>query len=530
MIKKFIFITGGVVSGLGKGISAASIGAILKTSGKSVFIQKCDPYLNIDPGTISPLQHGEVFVTNDGAETDLDLGHYERFIDQNLTKSSNITAGQIYQTILNKERNGNYIGETIQVIPHVTNAIKDKIYEASLQSKAEFSIIEIGGTVGDIESLPFLEAIRQIKMEKGHDNVLFAHVGLLPYIDASKEHKTKPIQHSVKMLLSLGIQPDVIITRSKKVVTEVTTKKIALFCNVQLGNVINAYDVESIYDIPVVFHQQNIHKIISSHFNCVIREPNMKTWIEFGKTIKKSAANAVKVKIVGKYTEMTDAYLSVIESLHLAGYQNNVKADIIWIDSTKITKNNYETLLNECDGILIPGGFGERGIEGMILAAKYARENDIPYLGLCLGMQIACIEFARNVCDLKKANSLEFTKTPNAIFHILPGKNQETNLGGTLRLGNYLTTIKKGTLLFKIYKSATVLERHRHRYEFNNKFKSLMEKKGLIFSGIYSKENLVEVVEYSKHKFYISSQFHPEFKSRPNKPAPLFDGFIKAML
>ncbi len=527
---KFIFVTGGVVSGLGKGISSASIGAILKNSKKKVFIQKCDPYLNIDPGTISPFQHGEVYVTNDGAETDLDLGHYERFIGNDLSKLSNITAGKIYKEILQKERNGDYIGQTIQVIPHVTNLIKDYIYKAGKENQADILIIEIGGTVGDIESLPFIEAIRQIRIEQGKDNVLFAHVGLLPYIEASKEYKTKPIQHSVKDLLSLGIQPDIIIARSKSNILDETLKKLALFCNVDYKNVINAYDAKSIYEVPRNFYNKNIHKIIGKHLKLNLDKIKINEWEIFINKIKKSKEE-IEVSIIGKYISMPDAYLSIIESLNIAGYENNVKIKINWILSDTINENNYIEKLKYSKGIIIPGGFGERGIEGKILTAKYAREKNIPFLGICLGMQVACIEFARSVLNIENANSEEFTKSKeNNIFKILPGKKAQENLGGTLRLGQYKTFILKGSLLHKLYKKNTLFERHRHRYEFNNEYKKKFENKGFVFSGIYKEQNLVEVIENPKNDFFIGSQFHPEFTSRPNKPNPLFDGLVKAII
>ncbi len=525
---KIIFVIGGVVSGIGKGICAASIGNLLKKMNKKVFIQKCDPYLNIDPGTINPLEHGEVFVTKDGGETDLDLGHYERFIDENLTKLSNITAGKIYQKLLSKERNGDYIGKTIQVVPHITNMIKENIYNAGKNSKCDVLIIEIGGTVGDIESLPFLEAIRQIRMELGKDNVIFILVALLPYINISKEHKTKPIQHSVKELLSTGIQADIIIVRSALKTTSEVKHKISLFCNIEYDNVIESYDIESIYGVPKVFYDQNIHKTIAKLFKWKNISLDMTSNNLFMKKIANSLKH-VKVFIVGKYVDMKDSYLSVCESLYIAGFENSTKVEIVFKKSDLLTKSNIEKELKEAQAIIIPGGFGKRGTEGMILCAKYARENNIPFLGICLGMQIACIEFARNVLKIKNANSSEFDEKSSRIFDILEGKSSTENLGGTLRLGDYKTHILPKTLLHKLYNSNILKERHRHRYEFNNKFRIQFEKNGMIVSGEYKEKKLVEVVELSNHKYFIGSQFHPEFSSRPNKPNPLFFGLIESI-
>ncbi len=527
---KIIFVIGGVVSGLGKGICAASIGSLFKKANKKVFMQKCDPYLNIDPGTISPLQHGEVYVTADGGETDLDLGHYERFVDENFSKLSNITSGRIYQEVLRQERNGDYIGQTIQVIPHVTNLIKKSIYDAGKLSNCDVLIVEIGGTAGDIESLPFLEAIRQIRMEKGTENVMFILVGLLPYISASKEHKTKPIQHSVKELLSIGIQPDIIITRSSFQTPPDVLAKIALFCNVNNNNVIQSYDVESIYQVPKVFYDQNIHGIIAKQFKWNAIKPKMQEVDLFLNKISHSIQTDIKIYIVGKYVAMSDAYLSVIESINIAGFENHVKPQIVWIKSDELNEQNYVEKLQGANGIIIPGGFGSRGIEGMILTARYARENNVPFLGICLGMQIAAIEYARNVLGIKKANSAEFDKNGVSIFIILEGKSSSQNLGGTLRLGNYKTTVTKNSLLEKLYNKPSFVERHRHRYEFNNQYRKQFEKSGIIFSGEYVDKSLVEVMELPKNKFFIGSQFHPEFTSRPNKPNPLFYGLIKAVI
>ncbi|WP_353486472.1 CTP synthase [Spiroplasma phoeniceum] len=526
---KYIFVTGGVVSGLGKGITASSIGVLLKASGLNVFMQKFDPYLNVDPGTMSPYQHGEVFVTADGAETDLDLGHYERFIDENLTKESNITSGRIYKNVIEKERRGEYEGGTVQVVPHVTNEIKKKVYHAASTSKADIIITEIGGTVGDIESLPFIEAIRQVRMEQGRENVIYMHVSLVPYIAASKESKTKPTQHSVRELLSIGIQPDIVVARTEQVLEDNVLEKIALFCNIEKNNVLVATDVASIYEVPLKMYEQNAQIVISKLLNLKVTKTDMSGWKQFVEKINHSQ-EVIEIKLVGKYIELPDAYLSVSESLRIAGYENKVKIKIDWIKAEDINKKNYHQLLKSAKGILVPGGFGERGFEGKILACQFARENNIPFFGICFGMQAAVIEFARNVCHIQDANSSELTETKNAIIDIIRGKDKTDALGGTLRLGNYKTTLVPNTLAHNLYGKDEVLERHRHRYEVNNDFREQLAQAGLVFSGLYAEKNLVEVIEIPSHPFYLAAQYHPEFTSRPNKPNPLFNGFVQAVI
>ncbi|WP_425380233.1 CTP synthase [Spiroplasma endosymbiont of Stenodema calcarata] len=526
---KYIFVTGGVVSGLGKGITASSIGVLLKASGLNVFMQKFDPYLNVDPGTMSPYQHGEVFVTADGAETDLDLGHYERFIDENLTKESNITSGQIYKNVIEKERRGEYEGGTVQVVPHVTNEIKKKVYHAAKTSKADIIITEIGGTVGDIESLPFIEAIRQVRMEQGRGNVIYMHVSLVPYIAASKESKTKPTQHSVRELLSLGIQPDIVVARAEQVLDDSVIEKIALFCNIEKNNVLVATDAASIYEVPIKMYQQNAQKVISRLLNLNIAATDITAWKHFVEKINHSQTT-IEIKLVGKYIELPDAYLSVSESLRIAGYENGVQIKIDWIKAEDVTAKNYRELFQNAKGILVPGGFGERGFEGKILACQFARENNIPLLGICFGMQAAVIEFARNVCHLEDANSSELANTKHPIIDLIRGKDKSENIGGTLRLGNYKTTLVANTLAHRLYQKGEVLERHRHRYEFNNNYRQQLEQAGLVFSGLYQAKDLVEVIELPQHPFYIAAQYHPEFTSRPNSPNPLFNGFVQAVI
>lgn len=529
---KFIFVTGGVCSGLGKGTSSASIGAILKASGYQVFTLKLDPYLNVDPGTMSPYQHGEVYVTDDGTETDLDLGHYERFIDVNLSKLSNLTTGQVYQLVLKKERYGDYLGKTIQIIPHITDTIKEYIYHAAEVTKADFLLIEIGGTVGDIEGEPYLEAARQMHQELGNEQVMFAHVTLVPYLIASGELKTKPTQTSVRELQRGGINPDIIIARSDLPINAGEVEKISLFCNVKKEAVIPAPTVKIIYEIPVIFEAHKISKLITEHFGLNYKKPNLKPWQELLKKIH-SARRAVKIGLVGKYVENNDAYLSVTEALKAACYFNNVKLDLTWINAVKIEKNSNKEIqkMKSMDGLLVPGGFGKRGIEGKILAAKYARENKIPYLGLCLGAQIMAIEFARNVAKLEQANSEEFNpKAKHLVVHFLPGQSEKRAKGGTLRLGAYPCILKRGTRAYQAYATPKISERHRHRYEFNNKYREQLEKAGLVISGDSPKGDLMEIVEIKSHPFMVGSQFHPEFKSRPLRPHPLFREFIKACL
>ncbi|WP_338983780.1 CTP synthase [Spiroplasma endosymbiont of Othius punctulatus] len=526
---KYIFITGGVVSGLGKGIAGSSIGTILKSAGKSVFMQKQDPYLNVDPGTMNPVEHGEVYVTADGGETDLDLGHYERFIDTNLTKTSSFSAGKIYWEVINDERKGKYKGQTVQTIPHITEKIIEKIYACSNNNEVDFVIVEIGGTIGDIESQPFIEAIRQIKSRLPEENTLFVHVALLTYLNVTGEFKTKPIQHSVKEMLSHGIQPDILVARCDvdAPVPPNITRKISNLCNLKPEEVIIGANEASIYDVPLALHRQNIHEVISEKMNVNLK-PNLKDWIEASEK-KKNSTNKVTISLVGKYVDLQDAYLSVSESLKISGIWNSAQIKINWINSRKLTATNIDEQLSGSDGILVPGGFGIDGVEGKVLAAGYARENKIPYLGICLGMQIACIEFARNVLGHKDANSSEFDlDSQNQVIHLIEGNNKD-QLGGTLRLGEYETTIVKGTKAEKLYGSKAI-ERHRHRYEFNNKYRDEFESAGMKISGVYKKDDLVEIVEITDHPFFIAAQYHPEFTSRLSKPNPLFDGFIKAII
>ncbi|MBI2634366.1 CTP synthase [Candidatus Peregrinibacteria bacterium] len=531
---KYIFVTGGVCSSLGKGIASASIGALLKATGLKVFTQKLDPYLNVDPGTMSPFQHGEVFVTDDGGETDLDLGHYERFIDTNLSKLSSVTTGKIYGEVLEKERKGNFLGRTIQIIPHITNAIQEKITQAAKESDCDVMMIEIGGTVGDIEGLPFLEAIRQMRYKLGQENTFFIHLTLLPYLGASKELKTKPTQASVRELRSIGIQPDMILTRADYPIKKELLQKIALFCDVEENYVIPAQTVNSIYEVPLNLEKYKITGLIAKKLQLKKIKPDLREWKSLVKKIR-TKKPALKIALVGKYTGLDDAYLSVIESLKIACYHANREPKIIWISSEKLEKKDRKSMrdLRSVDGIVVPGGFGIRGIEGKIMAANYARENQIPYLGLCLGMQIMTIEFARTTLKNDQITSEEFDEEKkldpeNYVINFLPGQSHEREKGGTLRLGLYPCKIKEGTKTWQLYKQPLIHERHRHRYEINNNYRDRLEKAGMIFSGIYPKENLVEIAEIKDHPFMIGCQFHPEFKSRPFKPYPLFIGFIEA--
>lgn len=530
-MSKYIFITGGVISSLGKGITCASIGKIMEARGLRVSLMKFDPYINVDPGTMNPYQHGEVYVTEDGAETDLDLGHYERFTTAATTRFNNVTTGQIYNAVISKERHGDYLGKTIQVIPHITNEIKDRIKKAAEVSRADIVLAEIGGTVGDIESLPFLEAVRQFGIDVGKDNVLYVHVTLVPYIKCAEEIKTKPTQHSVGTLREIGIQPDVLICRTEKALTNELKEKISLFCNVQKEAVIEARDVESIYQIPLVFKAQVLDEIILSHFKLISKSCELKDW---EKNVVDKAVNPkhkVAIAIVGKYLALQDAYKSIYEALVHAGIYNDARIEIRKIDSEDLEKAKAGDIFKGISGILVPGGFGYRGIEGKIKAIKYARENKIPFLGLCLGMQCAVIEFSRDVCGLKEANSTEFKpKARHPVISLLSEQKHIKDLGGTMRLGAYPCRIKKGTLAFKAYGKTNIQERHRHRYEFNNKYKKLLEKSGMTFSGTYQKRSLAEIVEIKKHPYFIAVQFHPEFKSKPDKAHPLFRDFIKAAL
>ncbi|ENN96375.1 CTP synthetase [Methanocaldococcus villosus KIN24-T80] len=527
---KYIFITGGVISSLGKGITAASLGRLLKARGFKVNMIKVDPYLQIDAGTMSPYEHGEVFVTEDGGETDLDLGHYERFIDENLTKDNNITAGKIYWNVLIKERRGDYLGKTVQVIPHITDEIKNWIKR--LSKGYDITIVEIGGTVGDIESLPFLEAIRQFKKDVGKDNVLYIHVSLLPYIKTAGEVKTKPTQHSVKELRSIGIQPDILICRTEKPINEKIKEKLSLFCDVDKEAVIEARDAKSIYEVPLNLEKEGLGKLVIKKLKLPDRNPDLKDWRAFVDRVI-NPLNEITIAIVGKYVELKDAYLSIVEALIHAGAKNDTKVNINWLHAERV-ENDLEILdkerdENRLDGILVPGGFGKRGVEGKINAIKYARENNIPFLGICLGMQCAVIEFARNVCGLN-ADSTEFNpETEHPVIDLLPEQKNIKEKGGTMRLGSYKAILKEGTLTYKLYGKKEVYERHRHRYEVNPKYHDILEKHGLIISGKSPDGKLAEFIEL-KHKFFIATQAHPEFKSRPNTPHPLFDGLVKASL
>ena len=527
---KYIFVTGGVVSSLGKGIVAASVGRVLKNRGLKVTLQKFDPYLNVDPGTMSPYQHGEVFVTEDGAETDLDLGHYERFIDVNLGQYSNVTAGRVYSSIIEKERRGDYLGGTVQVIPHVTNEIKSRVLLAGESSDADVVITEIGGTTGDIESLPFLEAIRQIRSDLGRENVCYIHCTLLPYIKAAGEMKTKPTQQSVKELRGLGIQPDIIVVRNELALTDELRAKISLFCDIPKQNVIESRDVSNLYQLPLNLKAQKIDDIVLKHFNLTAKEADMEEWTSLVERVD-NLKDEVRIALVGKYVELHDAYISVVESLKHAGYKHNSKVKIDWIQSEDITEENVHEYLKEADGILVPGGFGDRGVEGKITTIKYARENKIPFFGICLGMQLAAVEFARNVCGLTGAHSSELDpNTPYPIINLLPDQENVVEMGGTLRLGSYPCTLTEGSQAHKEYGEINITERHRHRYEFNNFYRERLTNKGLVLSGVSPDGRLVEIVELPEHPWFVAGQFHPEFKSRPEKAHPLFAGFIKASL
>ncbi|MBQ6622272.1 MAG: CTP synthase [Mogibacterium sp.] len=527
---KYIFVTGGVVSGLGKGITAASLGRLLKARGLKVAAQKMDPYINVDPGTMSPYQHGEVFVTEDGAETDLDLGHYERFIDEELNKYSNITTGRIYWNVLNKERRGEYLGSTVQVIPHITDEIKKFVYRVGEKTDADVVITEVGGTIGDIESQPFIEAIRQISLEVGRQNSLFIHVTLVPYLKASGEHKTKPTQHSVKELQGMGIHPDIIVLRCGEPLEEEIFRKIAMFCNVKPDCVIENRTLPNLYEAPLMLEESGFSGIVCRELGLEAPEPDLTDWEEMVHRIR-TREGSVKIGLVGKYTGLHDAYLSVAEALRHAGYHHNVHVDIRWIDSETVTAETAPELLGGLDGILVPGGFGSRGIEGMIAAAHYARSQGLPYFGICLGMQIAVIEFARHVAGLADANSGEFDEQCRyKVIDFMLGQSDEIDKGGTLRLGSYPCVIAPGTTMERCYDSLMIRERHRHRYEFNNEYRTLLTQSGLILSGLSPDRRLVETVELPDREFYVGVQFHPEFRSRPNKPHPLFLGFIGASI
>ena len=527
---KYIFVTGGVVSGLGKGITAASLGRLLKARGLKVAAQKLDPYINVDPGTMSPYQHGEVYVTEDGAETDLDLGHYERFIDEDLNKYSNLTTGKVYWNVLNKERRGEYLGSTVQVIPHITNEIKEFVYRVGKQTDADVVITEIGGTTGDIESQPFLEAVRQISLEVGKENSLFIHVTLVPFLRGSDEHKSKPTQHSVRELQGMGIKPDIIVLRCDEPLEPSIFQKISMFCNVKPDCVIENITIPVLYEAPLMLEKANLSTIVCRELGLTTPQPELTEWKQMVEKIR-SRSKTTSIGLVGKYVQLHDAYLSVAEALRHAGFALNADVNIQWIDSETLTQDTYEEALQNLDGILVPGGFGSRGIEGMILAAKFAREHGIPYFGICLGMQIAVMEYARNVAGLRDANSGEFCpEGRHNVIDFMPGQSDTINKGGTLRLGAYPCVIAPDTTMARCYAATQISERHRHRYEFNNQFRDVLTNAGLTLSGTSPDGRLVETVELSDRPFYVGVQYHPEFKSRPNKPHPLFVGFVKASL
>lgn len=527
---KYVFVTGGVVSGLGKGITAASLGRLLKARGYKVTMQKFDPYINIDPGTMNPIQHGEVFVTDDGAETDLDLGHYERFIDESLDKNSNVTTGKVYWSVLQKERRGDYGGGTVQVIPHITNEIKSRFYRNFTDDDTRIAIIEVGGTVGDIESQPFLESIRQFQHEVGHENAILIHVTLIPYLSASQELKTKPTQASVKDLQSMGIQPDIIVCRSEHPLDQGIKDKIALFCNVPSDHVLQNLDVEYLYEAPLAMEKEHLAQVACEclHLNCP--EPDLDDWHKMVDDLRHPTSK-VTIALVGKYVQLHDAYISVVEALKHGGITNHATIDIKWVDSETITEDNVDGLLGEVDGILVPGGFGTRGIEGMITAIRYARENKIPFLGLCLGMQLTIVEYARNVVGFRDAHSIEMNpNTTHPVIALMPDQNGIEDIGGTLRLGAYPCVLAKNSLAHSLYGTDNISERHRHRYEVNNDFRAVLTEKGLLLSGTSPDNRIVEMCELPGHPFYIATQGHPELKSRPNRPHPLFRGLIKAAL
>ena len=530
MSTKYIFVTGGVVSGLGKGISAASLGRLLKSRGYKVTSQKLDPYINVDPGTMSPFQHGEVYVTDDGLEADLDLGHYERFIDENLHTYSNLTTGRVYWNVINKERDGKYLGETVQVIPHITNEIKSFVIRAGEHAAADVVITEIGGTTGDIESLPFLESIRQVALEVGRKNCLFIHVTYIPYISGSQEYKSKPTQHSVKELQSYGINPDIIVARCDETIPQSVLDKISLFCNVEKRCVIQNKTLPSLYEVPFMLEEQNLADIVCEKTGLEIRKPDLSEWQQVVANIKAST-KPVNIALVGKYVALHDAYLSVSEALYHGGFENHAKVNIQWIDSEGLENANLDEVFKDTDGIILPGGFGNRGIEGMIRVATYARQKQIPYLGICLGMQIAAIAFARSALGLKDANSFEFDpQSKHTIIDFMEDQSNDIRKGGTMRLGSYPCSLRADTNIWSCYKKDMIDERHRHRYEFNNEYRSEFERNDMMIVGTSPDKQLVEAIEYKNHPFYIGVQYHPEFKSRPNRPHPLFVGLVKASL
>lgn len=527
---KYVFVTGGVVSGLGKGITAASLGRLLKARGYKVTMQKFDPYINIDPGTMNPIQHGEVFVTDDGAETDLDLGHYERFIDESLTKNSNVTTGKIYWSVLHKERRGDYGGGTVQVIPHITNEIKSRFYRNYSSHDTHIAIIEVGGTVGDIESQPFLEAIRQFQHDVGHENAILIHVTLIPYIKASGELKTKPTQASVKELQGMGIQPDIIVCRSEHELDQSIKDKIALFCNVPNSHVLQNLDVEYLYEAPLAMEKENLAKVACECLSLDCPKPDLTDWIDMVDALRHPNKD-VTIALVGKYTQLHDAYISVVEALKHGGIASRSTVNIKWIDSETITPENVDEQLGDVQGILVPGGFGTRGVEGMIIACQYAREHLVPYLGLCLGMQVSIIEFARNVCKLHNAHSIELDpQTNHPVIALMPDQEKDGDIGGTLRLGSYPCVLDPNSKAYQLYGKEQINERHRHRYEVNNDYREILTKNGLLLSGLSPDDRIVEMIENPNHPWFVATQAHPELKSRPNKPHPLFRGFVEAAL
>lgn len=526
---KLIYVTGGVVSGLGKGILSASLGALLKARGLRVTIQKFDPYINLDAGTMSPYQHGEVYVTDDGAETDLDLGHYERFLDVSTSQANNVTTGRIYHSVIQKERRGDYLGATVQVVPHITDEIKGRMLELVKSGLYDVIINEIGGTVGDIESLPFLEAMRQIMIERGKRNVINIHLSYVPLIKSTGEIKTKPTQYSVRTLLGIGIQPDIIAARTERKLTKDVKKKIAMFCNVDFGSVVESRDAETIYEVPLLLHKEKLDDIVLEKLNLTSKDPQLSNWISLADKIKNPQDGRVEIGICGKYTEFLDAYKSIIEAFIHAGAVNGVKVDLKWINSELLENEGAEKYIKGISGLLVAPGFGDRGIEGKISACKYVRENNIPFFGICLGMQVSIIEFARHVAGIKDANSMEFKpRTKSPVIHYLPGQKEKTEKGGTMRLGSYPCVVSEGTIAHQLYHSGLIHERHRHRYEVNNKFVSLLEKNGIIFSGKSPDGKLMEMIELKNHRYYVGCQFHPELKSRVNTPHPLFVGFVRA--
>ncbi|MBV1758613.1 MAG: CTP synthase [Dethiosulfatibacter sp.] len=529
-MSKYVFVTGGVVSSLGKGITAASLGQLLKARGFKVTLQKFDPYINVDPGTMSPYQHGEVFVTDDGAETDLDLGHYERFTDVNLTKYSNITTGKVYSNVINKERRGDYLGGTVQVIPHITNEIKEKVITVGREQDADVVITEIGGTVGDIESNPFLEAIRQIKHDVGKENVIYIHVTLIPYLSKAGELKTKPTQHSVKELRSIGIQPDILVCRAEKPIGKSLKEKIALFCNVSEDDVIENIDADNLYDVPLMLEKEGLASLVCKYLNLQDSEPDLESWKAMIEKMNRSVGE-VNIGLVGKYIELRDAYLSIAESLKHAGIANETNVNIHWIHSEALTCDNYKEELKGLDGILVPGGFGDRGIEGKVLASRYARETKTPFFGICLGMQMAVVDFAKYVVGLGDANSSEFDESStNPVIDLMPDQKDVSNKGGTMRLGIYPCKLAPGSIAREAYGEDLIYERHRHRYEFNNQFRDVVQANGMKITGLSPNERLVEIVELEDHPWFVGVQFHPEFKSRPTRSHPLFREFIKASM